>query len=358
MHVLVLRPEMNTLYLNVYENQKRSELLKTELVDYTDYLEQPGELSGWIARQIPGRSIDVICIRCLFGGLMEGPEWVTEKTVKQLEQLVAYSPVHLPRVLELIRVLQQTFMPIPIVLLFETAFFKTLPEREKIYAIEYAQAKELGIERRGFHGLFHMAACGMTLHSREQCPVRTSSRIISICLEPISEIAAFFGNRALITSSGGTVLEGLIGEKSCGQIDPGIILDIAREMKWGPEEISQVLTQKSGILALVGKAVTLRDIFLKKSNACKRARDVFQYQVIQHCGAAIAVMGGCDKIVFSGKYAALGEILGPWLLENCHPVMRYQLRPITYEILYEPIDRICADMAFSSFLSQKKFKAS
>lgn len=360
MRVLVLRPEMNTLFLSVYESQNKTALLETSLTDYIDYLGQPEKFSAWVSREVTEKvTVDLICVRCISGAAESQLEWVSQKTICRLEQLVSSSPIHLPRILGLIENLQCSVLSSPILLLFEDAFFDTLPAREVIYAIEHGQAKQLGIERVGFHGLFHAAACGASLHFKECSPIRTLPRIISICLEPISEIAGVCGSRVLTTSSGMTVLEGFMGEKSCGQIDPGIVLDIARKMNWGPEKISLMLTQESGLSALVKEKTTLDDIFKSQTKPSRLARSIFEYQLIQHCGAAIAAMGGCDKIVFSGKYAALGEILGPWLLTICKNIMRYQQKQIEYEIIYTSIDRICADMASAVFHSQyKKPKAS
>jgi acetate kinase len=149
-----------------------------------------------------------------------------------------------------------------------------------------------------------------------------------------------------MVTSGVTPLEGIPGETTCGELDPGVILALGRTMKWGPEQINEVLTHQSGLRGLVGWPVTLEEVFRSTSDDVKLARQVMEYRILQSCGAAVAAMGGVDVIVFSGRYAGLADILAP-LLESRLKPRGPDRAPPTSVCFGESIDRIMADTAIA-----------
>ena len=160
-------------------------------------------------------------------------------------------------------------------------------------------------------------------------------RMISICLEPIPELTAVKGRRVLMTTGGATPLEGIPGHTSCGTIDPSIVLTLSEKMGWGPEKINTVLTQESGLLGLTEKATTLEAVLTSDATDCQLAAQICRHSLLNACGAGIAAMGGLDAMVFSGRYAALGNRLGPYLTENIRLALVSQNDPIRFYILHE-----------------------
>jgi hypothetical protein len=77
-----------------------------------------------------------------------------------------------------------------------------------------------------------------------------------------------------------------------------------------------MLTQESGLRGLLGKPASLSDVFHDGGAESQRARRIIEYRILLACGAGIAALGGLDAIVFSGRHAALGELLGPSLSGN------------------------------------------
>jgi acetate kinase len=124
------------------------------------------------------------------------------------------------------------------------------------------------------------------------------------------------GNGPLTVSSGTTPLEGLPGETSCGEMDPGIILDLCRINGWGPEQINTVLTRQSGLLGLAGRRVTLAEVLASEGENLRLARDVERYRILLAVGAGLGALGGLDAIVFSGRYVEAAQSLAPWLIER------------------------------------------
>jgi len=303
----------------------------------------------------PAGSMDAIAIRVTFGGsIFDGPRVVSADVLGRLEALVPHAPLHLPPVLGLIRRCHKVFAGVPIVLVFETAFFAGLPPREHLYGVDTNLTQSPGLRRYGFHGLFHEAACARVARDWRAARTIQSVRVLSVCLEPSPEVAAALGNRPMMVTGGATPLEGILGQTTCGQIDPSIVLALAREMAWGPEQINTVLTQQSGLRGLLGRPSTLEEVFNSGLDDAQRACDILRYRILQACGAGIATMGGVDTIVFSGRFVRVGDMLGPWLASRLVFKGRPPRRKIPWQCMTESLDRIIADAATAALLAGRR----
>ena len=267
-----------------------------------------------------------------------------EAVLEQLSSQAGQAPLHLPVVISLVRACQHVLPQMPVILTFQSAFFADLPARERSYGLDPDMAARLGLQRTGQYGLYHAAACShlVHLHKDEAKP----PRIISICLDHQNELAAVLGRRPLLVTSGATTLEGLPGLTTTGEMDPSITLTLARELKWGPEQINRVLTQESGLRGLAGEPVTTLALFRSRANSSKLARDVMQYRLLLACGSAIAAMGGVDEIIFTGRYAEAGNRLGPWL---CERLTRSRgMGNVSWRLCAQSLEQIVAELTVTT----------
>jgi len=309
---------------------------------------------------LPGQAVpESIAVHVQFGGdAFDSPAVADAAAVARLESLVPAAPLHLPLVLATVRQCQQVFPAVPIALAFDTAFFVALPDRESHYALDGDAIGQPGLRRFGYHGLFHQAASAdAAFRLRDERPLDQAQggppddanarplRILSICLEPRPEIAAVVSGRPIAVSGGVTPLEGLPGETTCGEMDPGIILDLARQKHWGPEQIDHVLTRRSGLFGLTGRRLSLARVLRSTGSQYRLARDVMRYRMMMLAGAALAAMGGLDAIVFSGRYAPLGRAIGPWLCGRLTFAGGLDGRGIQLYCCRESLDRMLADAA-------------
>lgn len=343
MNVLVLKPRMRTLDWALIAGEQRRETLAGREAGCRGESEARMALKR-VAREL-GTTPDMIAIRVPFGGPeFREPVIATAEQLNKLEGLVKQAPLHLPMVVAVVRAAWATFGETPIVLCFETAFFTELPERERLYALDEEATGVEGLRRYGYHGIYHEAACRhavRTLGTRagEQMP-----RILSVCLEPRVEIAAAIGTRAVSVTSGATPLEGLPGLTTCGDIDPSIVLTLAEELKMGSEEIDAVLSRESGLAGLAGSGTTLEEVFTSTDPKYTLAREVMYYRILMAAGSAAAALGGLDTIVFSGRSASLGSIIGRRLITD----INLAGRGIASEIFREPLTRLMAETAVAT----------
>ncbi len=359
MNTLVLKPGQQRLAFNYFSNGWDQPVCTGHADDYRSLENSQNaleELKQKLAEASQVKRVsatpDVIAVRGVYGGAeFKEPTRVSAKVIHQIEKLVPNAPLHLPPLLVLLRACQASFKGVPIVLIFETAFFTGLPAREHLYAVDKELAKIPGLRRFGYHGVLHAAACSHVARQRREAGLNGSARILSVCLEPRPEVAAVLGQKPLMITSGATPLEGLPGQTTCGELDPSIVIMLAQKKGWGPEQINAVLTQQSGWLGLVGRTATLGEIFASHRAECELARQIIQYRLLQACGVGIAVLGGLDAIVFSGRCCGVGVGLGLWLKKKLDFHQSGSQNPVMIEIYPEPIDRVLAETACATVLT-------
>lgn len=291
-----------------------------------------------------GHTTQAIGIRLVYGGsAFCNPCLVTAETQVELQALSAEAPLHIPAAIELIRAIRETYCNVPVFLFFETSFFADMPEREYRYALDVDSLGMPNLRRYGYHGLFHEAACAMVQDISYKKGFSFPGRCLSICLETQPEIVAVDGIHPVIVSSGATPLEGLPGQTTSGELDASIVMKLVHKKKWGPEQINHALTLESGLSGIAGRPVRLDEVLELDDPSLRLARDVFRHRLLSACGSGIAVLGGLDAIVFSGRYAPGVHSLGPWLLERLKRAYQGKNELVIHEYtLSHGIDRILA----------------
>jgi acetate kinase len=341
MNVLSISPTLRKIEYALFETQKTDAITRGEIRNWMGRCDSEKileKINADIRPWRPDRGINRISVRIPFGGdrFTTNPVRACESVFAELEKMKYDAPLHLPNIVELCRNIHRGFSEIPMNLVFETSFFTALPEREASYAIPNEKKGGGRFRRTGYHGLFHQAASRKAFSHEHPGNL---DKVISICLEPTPEIVAIYGGNPILVTSGATPLEGLPGQTTCGELDPFIVLMLAKKLHWGPEQINECLTQKSGMLGLNGKRIRLDDALSNTSPENRLAGRMLRYRILQSCGAAVAAMGGADMIVFSGRYARAGRKITPYLSRHLH--LKTKIRFRTEE---KPMLRIIAEV--------------
>lgn len=224
---------------------------------------------------------------------------IDDEVVAAIEDCVPLAPLHNPANLSGIRIARAALPALPHVAVFDTAFHRRLPRRAKHYALDVDLARRLGIRRYGFHGPSHAyvskaAAAYLERDIREL-------RLITLHLGNGASACAIELGSSVETSMGLTPLEGLVMGTRCGDLDPGVVLQLVREL--GVDETDRVLNRESGLAGLSGLGNDLRDIEEQAAAGNDRARlaiTVYAHAARRYIGAYAAAMGGVDGIVLTG----------------------------------------------------------
>lgn len=249
--------------------------------------------------------IDAIGHRIVHGGeAFTEPTLVNENVFKELEKVVPLAPLHNPGHLAGMRVTTDLFPDVPQVVVMDTAYHQTLPEKAYMYALPYELYEEMRIRRYGFHGTSHKFVARETAKILGK-PVEECN-IITVHLGNGCSMTATEKGRAVDTSMGITPLEGLVMGTRSGDVDPALHALLGRNKGMGLEEVDTLLNKESGLKGMCGMN-DMRDIHEAVENGNERAEmalAVQTYRTKKYIGSFMAVLGHVDAIVFT---AGIGE---------------------------------------------------
>lgn len=244
--------------------------------------------------------LDAVGHRVVHGGeRFHDATLIDEEVVAAIEECVPLAPLHNPANLAGIRMAREALPALPHVAVFDTAFHWRLPRRAKHYALDLDLAQRLGIRRYGFHGPSHSYVARRAAEYLQRDVKEL--RLITLHLGNGASACAIELGTSVDTSMGLTPLEGLVMGTRCGDLDPGAVLQLVREL--GVEETDRVLNRESGLAGLSGLGNDLRDIEEQAAAGNDRARlaiIVYAHAVRRYIGAYAAAMGGVDAIVLTG----------------------------------------------------------
>ncbi|MBC2600691.1 acetate/propionate family kinase [Puniceicoccus vermicola] len=195
----------------------------------------------------------------------------------------------------------------PQVVCFDTAFHQTIPAEAYRYALPEKLYKEEKIRRYGFHGTSHRFVARRAAELTGKDPL--ASRWITCHLGNGCSMAAIENGRCLDTSMGLTPLEGMVMGTRSGDLDPAILLHLGRS-GWSFEDIDRLINRESGLLGLSGISNDMRELekhAAEGSESAQLAIDVFCYRIRKYIGSFLAVLNGCDGIVFTGGIGEYGS---------------------------------------------------
>ena len=229
---------------------------------------------------------------------------VTPEVVSKLGLCRDLAPLHTGAHLMGLKGITDAMPGTPQVLVFDTAFHQTMPDYAWMYPIPYEMYEKYAIRRYGAHGTSHRYVSG------EMCRVlgRTEgTKIVTCHLGNGSSISAVKDGKVIDTSMGFTPLDGIEMGTRCGSIDPAIVTFIMEHEGFTPNEMSEFMNKKCGLLGVSGLSPDCRDLgdaVAKGNKRAKLAVDILAYQIKKYIGGYAAAMNGLDAVVFT---AGIGE---------------------------------------------------
>jgi acetate kinase len=270
-----------------------------------------------ILERCAGISIDAVGHRVVHGGSDFHQAAVINAEVEAaIAACVPLAPLHNPHNLAGIRAARAALGTIPHVAVFDTAFHVRLPRRARTYAIDPQLAEREGIRRYGFHGTSHEYVAGVAAKAMGRNLAEL--RMITLHLGNGASACAVELGHSTETSMGMTPLEGLVMGTRGGDIDPGVLLALARKGMTA-DDLDTLLNQQSGLAGLSGHGNDLRDIERRAAEGDDRSRlaiQVFAHRVRKYIGAYAAVMGGLDAVVLTGGIGENGAAMRLRILQR------------------------------------------
>ncbi len=247
-----------------------------------------------------------------------------DRVIEALEGFKEIAPAHNPPYALGITRFREKLPGVPLVALFETAFFQWVPESASRYAVPQAW-HDAGVRRYGYHGASHKFVAersaellgrdslaaqirdlyrdGATSESADGAPVR----VISCHLGGSSSITGIRNGIAIGCSLGFSPQSGLPHNNRVGDLDSAAVPYVMKTLGLSLDEVENQMTKESGLLGLSGVGNDLRDIREAAAGGDERAQlalDVFVHSARHWIGAFLLELNGVDALVFT---AGIGE---------------------------------------------------
>ena len=248
-------------------------------------------------------SVRAFAHRVVHGGpRCDCPVVVNAALEAYLRRLVPLAPLHQPHNLAGIAAARRARPDLPQIACFDTAFHHGLPRLARFTALPRSLEK-VGIRRYGFHGLSYEYVLDELRRSNGGKAL--GERIIVAHLGNGASMAAIREGRSVETTMGFSTLGGLPMETRCGDLDPGILIYLLHEEDMTLPQVQHLLYEESGLLGISGISRNMKDLLARRdAPAAAEAVAFFCYQARKHLGALTAVLGGLDRLVFTGGIGA------------------------------------------------------
>jgi acetate kinase len=241
--------------------------------------------------------------RIVFGGARHvQPALVDPALLADLRALVPFAPLHMPAELAAIEAAMRELSSVPHVVCFDTAFHRRMPEVAERLALPRAFWDE-GVRRYGFHGLSYEYVVSTMEPS-------TIGRGVIAHLGHGASMAAVRDGAPMDTTMGFTPAGGFMMSARSGDLDPGVIVYMARQKQYDADQIERLVTRESGLLGVSGSSADMQELLARRTTDGRAALavEMFCYQARKQIGAFAAALGGLDTLIFTG---GIGERAAP-----------------------------------------------
>jgi acetate kinase len=229
---------------------------------------------AWLSQEsVHGRDLsglDATVHRIVHGGeRFRATARLGDSQLASLAELGVLAPLHNPPALSVIAAVRARLGTVPVVGVFDTAYYAELPEAAWRYAVPKRWHEAFGVRRYG-------RGCSVT---------------------------ATLDERAVATSMGFTPLEGLVMGTRSGDVDPGALLYVMERGGLSAAQVSRELNYESGLLGLSGRSADMRELLALEQGGDAGARlaiEIFCRRARHYVAAYMSELGGVDVIAFGG----------------------------------------------------------
>jgi acetate kinase len=287
-------------------------------------------------QQLSGTQPEAIGYRIVHGGPhLRQHCRITPQVLDTLRASIHYAPLHIPPALALIDTASKLYPQAPGFACFDTAFHTTMPPEAFTYAIP-ARFREQGVQRYGFHGLsYESIVASFKAALAPAIPARlVPARLVVAHLGNGASLCAIANGRSVDTSMGLTPTGGIPMGTRSGDLDPGVVLFLARtghlnSTRGGVDldALESVLNHESGLAGLSSDGSTpgisdLRELTAAANQdsaapnqaIAAQAIAIFCRSIAKTVASYAAVLGGLDTLVFTG---GIGEHSTPVREQVC-----------------------------------------
>lgn len=218
---------------------------------------------------------------------------IDERVLAQLHAAEPFAPLHVPAALKVVEAALRVHPDLPQAACLDTAFHRDLPDETRVLPLP-RELRAAGLRRYGFHGL----SCEYILSQLNPLP----ARVIVAHLGSGASLTAMRDGRSVDTSMGLTPDGGIPMGTRSGDLDPGVLVWLARTQSMDTKALEELVTRRSGLLGISGLSADMRALHAAApDNAdAELAIRIFCLAAAKAAAAQAATLGGLDLLVFTG----------------------------------------------------------
>jgi acetate kinase len=258
---------------------------------------------------------------------------LTETVLAALKASVHYAPLHLPGSLRLIEQSQKLYPGVEQVVCFDTAFHQTMPEVAKRLPVPERFVRE-GVRRYGFHGLSYESLLAQLRAEQKPLP----ERIVLAHLGSGSSLCAVHHGESVDTTMGMTPCGGVPMSTRTGDLDPGVLLFLARGHGLSIDALEQLVNHEAGLAAIAENSGDMQEIIQtmqpktgqsaadqnaerasRRSQQAALAFDIYTTSVAKTIASLTVSLRGLDLLVFAGGIGEHSSEVRSAILEKLGP---------------------------------------
>jgi len=255
---------------------------------------------------IEAHNVVAVGHRVVHGGTKyNAPQRIDANMLSDLETLIPLAPLHEPHNLKPAQMIMARYPDLLQVASFDTAFHRTMPHLNQIYAIPRKLTDE-GVIRYGFHGLSYEYIASVL--PQVAGPEVAKGRVLVAHLGNGASMCAMKDGKSVSTTMGFTPLDGLMMGTRTGAIDPGILLYMLEQGET-PERLSEIFQKQSGLKGVSGLTEDVRELLAAGTPEAQEALDLFALYAARQAASLVVDLGGLDAIVFTGGIGENSDIM-------------------------------------------------
>ena len=223
---------------------------------------------------------------------------IDDTVMQQLQAAQVFAPLHTPAVLAVIRSAQSAYPGLAHVACLDTVFHARVPAVASVLPLP-AALRAHGIQRYGFHGL----SCEfIVVQLAQAAPGHLPGRLLIAHLGNGASVTAVRDGVSIDTSMGLTPSGGPIMGTRSGDLDPGVLVYLARHQHYDATMLEDLVDHRSGMVGISGLSGDMRALHAAAATDADAglAIRMFCYAVRKQLAAMWVVLDGADALVFTG----------------------------------------------------------
>ena len=252
-----------------------------------------------------GIHVDAVGHRFVHGG-----EYFKQSAVLDLENLshikecLPLAPLHNPISFSVIQEAMQAFADIPHYVVIDSAFHSTMPPKAYHYPLPDEIIERFKFRRFGFHGISYAYICDR-MPKLLNVPSESLNMIVCHLGTGGASVMAVKNGVSIDTSMGFSPNSGLIMSTRSGDIDPALLLYLAKNKEMAPARIEAMLNNESGLRGICGFSSDITDIISHMKDEqvkgkAKLAFDMYIHRLKSYIGSYVfALEGRLNALVFT-----------------------------------------------------------